>query len=130
MTSRSQNSHNPLRPYYIPLSEAPYGSIPTNSSTSSNPASTSLAVATAPASYGILSDFQQDYSDYLETPSVGESVQNLLNTAILKYTSVLIGQPFEVAKTILQCQLVPKQEINPKKSQWAEENGLDDDVCE
>jgi len=34
----------------------------------------------------------------------------MIDTAIMRYTSVLVLQPFKVAKTVMQCQYMPKQE--------------------
>jgi fusion and transport protein UGO1 len=57
-----------------------------------------------------------DYSeDYIDSPSVGEAMRGFLDQAILKYTSILISQPFEVAKTVLQCQYVPRGDIKIKR---------------
>jgi len=49
-----------------------------------------------------------DYADYLESsPSVSEWFKDLLDRAVWKYSSVLMAQPFDVAKTILQVYVVP-----------------------
>jgi fusion and transport protein UGO1 len=55
----------------------------------------------------MLSDL--DYSEYLETPSVTVMIRDMIDTAMMRYTSVLILQPFKVAKTVMQCQYVPRQ---------------------
>ncbi|KAF8253131.1 mitochondrial carrier [Wilcoxina mikolae CBS 423.85] len=44
-------------------------------------------------------------------------MRGFLDQAILKYTSILISQPFEVAKTVLQCQYVPRREGKSKHHQ-------------
>ncbi|KAI9793437.1 MAG: mitochondrial fusion and transport protein ugo1 [Peltula sp. TS41687] len=99
--STTREGPNPLRPYYIPpsvgLPPDPTTTVPNSSSTSStNSPFTSSA-------RGIFSDL--DYSEYLSdaSPSVSELIKKLLDQALWKYSSVLIAQPFEVAKTILQC---------------------------
>jgi fusion and transport protein UGO1 len=115
---------NPLRPYYIPPPPIPFDSSSVPTSTFSSAGSAQHA---APSSYAILQDFQE-YSDYLESPSAGEAVRRVLDQAILKYTSILISQPFEVAKTVLQCQYVPRREGrskhhgHPRDSATAEED--------
>jgi fusion and transport protein UGO1 len=45
-----------------------------------------------------------DYSDYIPEGSLStvDMIKELLDQALYKYTSVLLAQPFEVAKTILQ----------------------------
>ncbi|KZF20300.1 mitochondrial carrier [Xylona heveae TC161] len=110
MASSSQREGpNPLRPYYIPpslglppgasISQSPSGNIPGKN-----------GAAAPPASFGtsardILSDL--DYSEYLSdsSPSAGEMARDILDQALWKYTSILLAQPFDVAKTVLQCHL-------------------------
>jgi fusion and transport protein UGO1 len=45
-----------------------------------------------------------DYSDYVPESSLStvNMIKELLDQALYKYTSVLLAQPFEVAKTVLQ----------------------------
>ena len=45
-----------------------------------------------------------DYNTYLgdDTPSAVQNIKDLLDELLWKYTSVLMAQPFEVAKVILQ----------------------------
>ena|SRR5947207_14549527 len=92
---------NPLRPYYIPPS------IGLPASPSHVPAAATSGPSGAKTSFGssardILPDL--DYSDYLgdSSPSISELTKDLLDKALWKYSSVLMAQPFEVAKTILQ----------------------------
>jgi len=94
---------NPLRPYYIPptIGEA---SEPVSSS---RPAVFSHGNNATNAKYAskardIFSDL--DYKDYISEPSPSaiSTVKNLIDELLWKYTSVLMAQPFEVAKTILQ----------------------------
>ncbi|KAI9829653.1 MAG: hypothetical protein M1819_006024 [Sarea resinae] len=97
---------NPLRPYYRPPS---VGLSVDPSSKSAAPGLSNRAGASAGrASFGssardILSDL--DYTDYISdsSPSAADMAKSLLDQALWKYTSVLIAQPFDVAKTILQC---------------------------
>jgi len=126
---------NPLRPYYIPATPAPFeASAPTPSSVHI----TSLPKnGGAPSSFAILQDFQDYSAEYLESPSsTGEAMWGFLDQAILKYTSILISQPFEVAKTVLQSQYVPKKEGKGKHphqrgaSATAEEEGQGSDTEE
>lgn len=111
---------NPLRPYYIPPPVAPFADASASSvaaaasQASSSAASAAITNFGVPSNYTILQDFQDYSSDYLESPSMGEAMRGFLEHAILKYTQVLISQPFEVAKTVLQCQYVPRQDIRGK----------------
>lgn len=121
--SHHKEGVNPLRPYYIPptIGEEPI------------PASTPQAFAQGNASgkyaskaRDIFSDI--DYKDYLSEPSPSaiQTVRELLDELLWKYTSVLLAQPFEVAKTILQVRsqddpgglsgLAPSQDSRDKQS--------------
>lgn len=96
---------NPLRPYYKPptIGEPPD---PTSASSAPNPFARHGANATseryASKARDIFSDI--DYKDYISepSPSVVQTVKDLVDELLWKYTSVLMAQPFEVAKTILQ----------------------------
>ncbi|KAK3044449.1 hypothetical protein LTS18_001262 [Coniosporium uncinatum] len=111
----SRDTPNPLRPYYIPPSIGPE---PTSTSNGSAPSSSRPAFSSSSskpkASFGssardILSDL--DYGDYLpdSSPSAAEMAKKLMDQALWNYTSVLLAQPFEVAKTVLQVRLVDAQ---------------------
>lgn len=120
--SNTRDGVNPLRPYYKPptIGEQTQ-SLP---SRSTNPFSHANATATATATAtshkaptpsnttkyaskarDIFQDI--DYNDYINdpSPSTVQSVKNLVDELLWKYTSVLMAQPFEVAKTILQVRL-------------------------
>ena len=105
---------NPLRPYYIP----PSVGLPTEPTSHASHASAAHSIggkhvssaAAAKATFGssardILSDL--DYTDYLSdsSPSAMDILKRLVDQALWKYTSVLLAQPFEVAKTVLQVQV-------------------------
>ena len=106
--SAPREGPNPLRPYYIPPSVGPsHRSTPTVSANVIT--RNTSAPAAAKASFGssardILSDL--DYGDYLsdDTPSAAGILKRLLDQVAWKYTTVLLAQPFEVAKTVLQVQ--------------------------
>ncbi|EPS38705.1 hypothetical protein H072_7544 [Dactylellina haptotyla CBS 200.50] len=115
--ANNQWTPNPLRPYYVPpahdfltgkLSSA-------TSSASATLASSSARNVTAAASPSYISSATRDmlsdldYSEYLETPSVTVMIRDMIDTAVMRYTSVLILQPFKVAKTVMQCQYVPRR---------------------
>lgn len=71
----------------------------------------------------ILSDLE--YNDYLgdTSPSMVQNVKDLIDELIWKYSSVLMAQPFEVAKTLLQVRNqdenavygLPEVPVTPKK---------------
>lgn len=101
----SRDTPNPLRPYYIPPS---IGLPPEQQQTLNNSTSPPSFSSRSPKpSFGsqardILSDL--DYDSYFpdSSPSVAEHAKKLLDQALWNYTSVLLAQPFEVAKTLLQ----------------------------
>ena len=95
---------NPLRPYYIPPSIGePPEALPT-------PGPRAFTQAHASEKYAskardIFSDI--DYKDYIAdpSPSLVQTVKELLDELLWKYTSVLMAQPFEVAKTLMQVRV-------------------------
>lgn len=93
--STPRDGPNPLRPYYIPPSIGFGNDIDPIAKNASSPSYTSSA-------RDIFSDI--DYTDYVSDSSSSTlaSLRALLDQAMYKYTSVLLAQPFEVAKTILQ----------------------------
>lgn len=90
----SREGTNPLRPYYIPptigISQEP------------NSTASSKGPTYASSARDIFSDI--DYSDYVSESSQStlDTIKELLDQALYKYMSVLLAQPFENAKTILQ----------------------------
>ena len=94
---------NPLRPYYIPPTigeRAEPASTPGPSPFSGGGNATSSRYASK--ARDVLTDL--DYNTYLgdDTPSVVQNIKEILDELLWKYTSVLMAQPFEVAKVILQ----------------------------
>ncbi|PNY26482.1 Mitochondrial fusion and transport protein ugo1 [Tolypocladium capitatum] len=94
---------NPLRPYYIPPTigqTADPVSTPSKNLFSGRNATTGARYASK--ARDVLADL--DYKDYLNdsSPSMVQSAKELVDELVWKYTSVLMAQPFEVAKTILQ----------------------------
>ncbi|KAJ9134352.1 hypothetical protein NKR23_g10220 [Pleurostoma richardsiae] len=92
---------NPLRPYYIPPSIGE----PIEPTSIPGPKPFSHGNSTgqyASRARDIFSDL--DYKDYISepSPSAVRSFKELVDELLWKYTSVLMAQPFEVAKTILQ----------------------------
>jgi len=100
----SRDAPNPLRPYYIPPSIGlpPDASTPNNTSTPAPPSTS----RTPKPSFGsqardILSDL--DYDQYFpnNNPTVADHAKRLVDQALWNYTSVLLAQPFEVAKNVV-----------------------------
>ncbi|PGH27195.1 hypothetical protein AJ80_01152 [Polytolypa hystricis UAMH7299] len=97
----SSEGPNPLRPYYVPPSIGLPSSL-SQANNVSNAASSASQASIKSSARVLLPDF--DYSDYLgdSSPSISDSIKDLLERALWRYSSVLMAQPFEVAKTILQ----------------------------
>ena len=94
---------NPLRPYYIPPSIGePAGGVAAPSADPYGGRHAANNVGYASRARDAFADL--DYKDYLgdSSPSVIRAVQEFVDDLVWKYTSVLMAQPFEVAKTILQ----------------------------
>ena len=96
---------NPLRPYYRP----PVIGEPVESSATSGANPFHTDNATSSAKYAskardVLPDI--DYKEYLgdSSPSALRGAKEFVDELIWKYTSVLMAQPFEVAKTVLQAR--------------------------
>jgi mitochondrial fusion and transport protein UGO1 len=112
---------NPLRPYYIPpsIGETAGATVGSNATSNvkpptsfSNPASTSFSFPDI------------DYSDYIPeaSPSVTGSVKSLLDQLLWKYSSVLLAQPFEVAKMILQVRVAQEDDLDDLPVRLGEES--------
>ncbi|MCJ1357516.1 MAG: mitochondrial fusion and transport protein ugo1 [Icmadophila ericetorum] len=104
MTSQREVS-NPLRPYYKPPSIGLQPESAPNKTSTPSLAKENTRSSLGTSARDILSDL--DYSDYLSdaSPSAVEIIKALVDQALWKYTSVLLAQPFDVAKTLLQVQL-------------------------
>lgn len=110
----SSREPNPLRPYYIPPSIGPAPSI---ASISPN------ATTRAHASTTSMSNSAREYIPDLDLNfkgSAGEawqSTRSLLDALVYRYVSVLLAQPFDVAKVVLQVSLpAPAEEALPSSS--------------
>ncbi|PSK42674.1 Mitochondrial fusion and transport protein ugo1 [Elsinoe australis] len=105
----SRDTPNPLRPYYVPPS---IGIQPEKATSSTAPGASSSRVGIGKSARDLLSDL--DYGGPLldrDGPTVGEMGKKIVDQAIWKYTSVLLAQPFDVAKTILQVRLAEEEEF-------------------
>ncbi|CAK7567540.1 MAG: hypothetical protein SEPTF4163_005506 [Sporothrix epigloea] len=111
---------NPLRPYYIPPAiGTDFDGINATNATAGNSSSYGGGVVSrqfsqksniSPYSHKARDIFADlDYKDYLAepSPSVVQSAKNVVDELIWRYTSVIMAQPFEVAKTILQVRSQP-----------------------
>lgn len=148
-TSSHREGVNPLRPYYIPPTigdpaEPTHIPGPNPFSHSHSHAHGGAANATtgsgryASKARDIFSDL--DYKDYIAepSPSAVRTVKELVDELLWKYTSVLMAQPFEVAKTILQVRgqddigalaALPSPAEKEKPRQPSHRNSIFDEVC-
>jgi fusion and transport protein UGO1 len=104
MMSDSRDTPNPLRPYYRPPSIGiPYDAPgATSSGTHGLGPKNGSAASYASSARDMFSEL--DYGDYLSdnTPTAVESIRRQVDEWFYKYTSILLSQPFDVAKLILQ----------------------------
>ncbi|RDW88319.1 hypothetical protein BP6252_00351 [Coleophoma cylindrospora] len=103
--STTREGPNPLRPYYVPPSiglPPEVGNATTSGATHGVGLKNGSAASYASSARDIFIDI--DYSEYLSESSPGTlaQIKRLLDQALYKYTSVLLAQPFEVGKTVLQ----------------------------
>lgn len=100
--SLPRDAPNPLRPYYIPpsIGLSPEDLPSANSSGSSSKYGSSSTYAAS--ARDIFSDI--DYADYVSdgSQSTLATIKEVLDQAMYKYMSVILAQPFDVAKTVLQ----------------------------
>ena len=99
--SSSRDTPNPLRPYYRPPS---IGLPPGDANTTTASAGPSSSLGSS--ARHVFDDL--DYSSFLndgDSASVADMGRKVLDQALWRYTSVLLAQPFDVAKTILQVRL-------------------------
>lgn len=101
--STHKDGVNPLRPYYVPPT---IGETPDAAAAAAPFPGRHVTAGARYASKArdVLADL--DYKDYLKepSPSVVQNVRELVDELMWKYSSVLMAQPFEVAKTILQAR--------------------------
>jgi fusion and transport protein UGO1 len=102
--STSRDTPNPLRPYYRPPSIGIPQDTPgtTSSGTHGLGPKNGSAASYASSARDMFSEL--DYGDYLSdtTPTAVDSIRKQVDDWFYKYTSVLLAQPFDVAKTVLQ----------------------------
>jgi fusion and transport protein UGO1 len=126
MTTR-RDGVNPLRPYYVPPSIgepsdlSPSPSLP-------NPFRSGVGSPTNGTQYAskardIFTDL--DYKGYIgeAPPSLVRTVKELVDDMLWKYTSALMAQPFEVAKTVMQVYSNEELVANPTPAPGASRHG-------
>ncbi|KAK4621440.1 Mitochondrial fusion and transport protein UGO1 [Fulvia fulva] len=96
---------NPLRPYYIPPSIGTSAS----ASASQTPHVAKVSPPRSGASIGSSARdlFEIDIDIKSTTSEAWQHTRSLFDTLAWRYTSVLLAQPFDVSKTILQVALPP-----------------------
>jgi hypothetical protein len=99
--STSREGPNPLRPYYRPPSIGIPQDTPGTTSSGTHGLGPKNGSA---ASYASSARDMFDYSEYLSdsSPSSVEAVKKTLDDWFYKYFSIILSQPFDVAKTVLQ----------------------------
>lgn len=120
--STSRDGTNPLRPYYRPPSIGiPIDTPSTGSGTHGLGPKNGSAAAYASSARDMF-----DYSDYLSdsSPSSIDAVKRMLDDWLYRYVSVLLAQPFDVAKMVLQVrsqagtdETIPRSVTGDRRSQ-------------
>ena len=108
----SRDTPNPLRPYYV---------APSIGSTYERPNITGSAptsgLGLGRSARDLFSDL--DYRSPLidrDGPGLAEWGRKIADQALWKYTSVLLAQPFDVAKTILQVRMAEEADYGPESA--------------
>lgn len=95
---------NPLRPYYVPPSIGNSSSAPP-----SQPApyarTTSAPTSFSTSARDLLPELDLDLKS--TTGEAWQNTRSLLDALVWRYSSVMLAQPFDVAKTVLQVSLPP-----------------------
>jgi fusion and transport protein UGO1 len=108
----SRGEPNPLRPYYIPPSISNLQDTPGATSAGTHGLGPRNGSASSYASSAREMFADIDYSDYMSdaSPSTIESTRKTLDETLYRYISVLLSQPFDVAKTVLQVRRQDSQD--------------------
>lgn len=134
--STPRDAPNPLRPYYRPPSIGIPQDVPGTTSSGTHGLGPKNGSAAAYASSAARDMF--DYGDYLSdsSPSSIEAIRRTLDDWVYKYFSILLSQPFDVAKLILQVKsqgllegIIPKPAENPRRNSSAYRGSSYNDVC-
>lgn len=99
----SRDAPNPLRPYYVPPS---IGAGPGQPNATNSTSTSASSAGFGRSARDLLSEL--DYGGPLldrDGPSLGEMAKKILDQAVWKYTSVLLAQPLDVAKVVLQVKM-------------------------
>ncbi|PPJ54683.1 hypothetical protein CBER1_05981 [Cercospora berteroae] len=119
----SSREPNPLRPYYIPPSIGPGPSVSTSQAANATRPGTTTA-SRPDASFSSARDLFPDLDISSTTSEAWSHTRSLFDTLAWRYTSVLLAQPFDVAKTILQVSLPQSQEVvTSQKKRTAQSTG-------
>lgn len=94
---------NPLRPYYVPPSVGPAPSASPSQAAHTARASTSTSFSDS--ARDLLPELDIDFKS--TTGEAWQQTRGLFDTLLWRYTSVLLAQPFDVAKILLQISLPP-----------------------
>lgn len=106
---------NPLRPYYIPPSIGPSPAAAAAAASSTPPSQASAIHATSrlndTSSFSTSArDLFPDIDISSTTSEAWSHTRSLFDTLAWRYTSIVLAQPFDVAKTLLQVSLPQSQQ--------------------
>jgi len=121
-TQPSQPIQHPLRPYSVSPQYDDF-----SWSTSSTPPSLRSHSTTKDRYSSSLADLDS-FSNSATSISAGTLIKSLVTSSLLSFTGVALVQPFEVGKTLLQVQWVPKDGVLEQIEQQLSPQQLDEDV--
>jgi len=125
-TQSSQPIQHPLRPYSVSPQYDDFSW--STSSTSTPPSLRSNSTPTPKDRYSSSLADLDSFSTSAGTISAGTLIKSLVTTSLLSFTGVALVQPFEVGKTLLQVQWVPKDGVLEQIEQQLSPQQLDEDV--
>lgn len=117
---------NPLRPYYIPPSVGPTPSVSAAAQGAPRTNASTASIRHSPSFSSSARDYLPELDIDLKstTSEAWSHTRSLFDTLAWRYTSVILAQPFDVAKTILQVSLPPYAATStPHKSRKGQGTG-------
>ncbi|GAA5949336.1 hypothetical protein JCM21900_005610 [Sporobolomyces salmonicolor] len=119
-TQPAAPASHPLRPYSVSpkLDDWSWASPSSSSSSSARPAASTFSSSSTPPSLRlpVTNRYESSFSDLDDVgaglPTAGTMLRAFVTSSLLSFTGVAMVQPFEVGKTLLQVQWVPKDGLD------------------
>ncbi|CEQ39340.1 SPOSA6832_00863 [Sporobolomyces salmonicolor] len=119
-TQPAAPASHPLRPYSVSpkLDDWSWSSPSSSSSSSARPTASTFSSSSTPPSLRlpVTNRYESSFSDLDDVgaglPTAGTMLRAFVTSSLLSFTGVAMVQPFEVGKTLLQVQWVPKDGLD------------------